>query len=362
MTLVLMKEPGPQEPLVAGRVSVAASESKLELSGVRMGIVEKRPFSKTIRAAGRVEYNERLLSTLNLKFAGWIEKLYVSAVGDSVEKRAPLFDIYSPDLLEAQRSYVLAFQAAEEARKVEKSGGPSFAEQNLSSARDRLLLWDLSEEQIRDLEEKKQPKTRVAIRSKVSGVVIRRNVTAGTYVTPGTELYALADLSSVWVRAEIYEYEIPLVQTGLVAKIGFPGLPGGEPLEGRVEYLYPSLNEQTRTLEIRIEAPNPGRILKPGMFVNATIEIALGARLVIDEQAVLRTGLHELVFVEAHPGHLTPREVALGARENGQVVVERGLSEGERIVTSGTFLVDSESRLKAALQSSGQEGAGGHRH
>jgi RND family efflux transporter MFP subunit len=362
MTLVLMKDPGVPETPISGRISVAASETKLELSGVRFGPVEKKSFAKTIRAAGKVEYNERLLSTLNVKFAGWIEKLYVSAVGDAVEKGAPLFDIYSPDLLEAERSYILAFQAALEARKAEASGGSTFAEQNLSSARERLLLWDISEEQIRELEEKKQPQTRLAIRSKVSGVVTRKNVTAGSYVTPGTELYGLADLSSIWVRAEIYEYEIPLVRTGLGAKISFPGLPGGEPLDGQVAYLYPSLNEQTRTLEIRIEATNSGRVLKPGMFVNAAIEVALGPKLVINEEAVLRTGLRDLVFVEEHPGHLVPREVALGARENGEVVVERGLSEGERIVTSGTFLVDSESRLKAAIQGSGEGGHGGHRH
>lgn len=361
MTLVPMKEPGAPETPIVGRVTVAAPESKLELSGVRFGTVDKRSFTKTIRAAGRVEYNERLLSTFNVKFAGWVERLYVSAVGDVVQKDAPLFEIYSPDLMEAERSYLLAYRAALEGHKVPSSDGSTFAEQNLGSARERLLLWDITEEQIRELETRKEPSTRVVIRSKVSGIVTRRNITLGNYVTPGTELYALADLSSVWVRAEIYQVEIPLLKTGLGAKITFAGLPG-DPLEGQVSYLYPSLNEQARTLEIRIEAPNPAHALKPGMFVTATIEVALGPKLVIDEQAVLESGLRHLVFVEAHPGHLVPREVMIGARENGWVVVERGLSEGERIVTSGTFLVDSESRLRAALLGSGPEGQGGHRH
>ena len=349
------------EPPVAGRAAVMASEPKLERSGVRFGTVEKRPFAKTIQAAGRVEYNERLLSAVNVKFAGWIERLFVSAVGDSVQKNAPLFEIYSPDLLEAQKSYLLAYEAAKEARKVQVPGGSTFAEQNLTSARERLLLWDLSEEQIRQLEERKEPGTRIQIRSKAAGVVTRRNLTVGTYVTPGTELYALADLSNVWVRAEIYEAEIPLVRTGLAAKITFPGLPG-EPLEGQIAFIYPSLNEQTRTLEVRIEANNPGQVLKPGMFVRAAIEVDLGPKLQIDEQAVLATGLHSYVFVEEHPGHLVPREITLGPRDSGRVVVERGLSEGERIVTSGTFLVDSESRLRAALEGSGGGGHGGHRH
>jgi Cu(I)/Ag(I) efflux system membrane fusion protein len=361
MTLVPMKAPGPPETPISGRISVAASQEKLELSGVRFGYVEKRPFARTLRAAGRVEWNERLLSTLNVKFAGWIERLYVSAVGDVVQRGAPLFEIYSPDLLEAERSYVLAFQVAEEARKSQAPGASTFAEQNLSSARERLLLWDISEEQIRDLESKKEPRTRVAIRSKVSGVVTRRNITVGNYVTPGTELYALADLSSVWIRAEIYQYEIPLVKIGQAAKLSFSGL-AGDPIEGQVAYLYPALNEPTRTLEIRIEALNPAQLLRPGMYVNASILVDLGTRLVIDEQAVLESGIRHLVFVEEHPGHLVPRDVALGARENGQVVVERGLSEGQRIVTSGTFLVDSESRLKAAVQDSGPEGHGEHRH
>jgi RND family efflux transporter MFP subunit len=361
MKLVPMKESLPGKAKVVGRAPITASDVKLELSGVRFGMVEKRPFAKTIRAAGRVEYNERLLSTLNVKFAGWVEKLFVSAVGDFVEKGAPLFEIYSPDLLEAQRSYVLAVQGAEEARKAQLTGGSTFAEQNLASARERLILWDLTEEQLRALEEKKEPLTRVTIRSKASGVVTRRNVTAGNYVTPGTEIFALADLSSVWVRAEIYEYEIPFVKTGLTAKLTFPGFIG-EPIEGEVAHLYPSLNEQARTLEIRIEAPNPAHVLKPGMFVSAAIEVALGAKLVIDEEAVLASGLRNLVFVEQHPNHLTPREVVLGAREGGWVAVERGLSEGERIVTAGTFLVDSESRLRAALQDSPEEGHAGHRH
>jgi RND family efflux transporter MFP subunit len=333
----------------------------MERSGVRFGAVEKRPFTKTIQAAGRVEYNERLLSAVNVKFAGWIERLFVSAVGDSVQKNAPLFEIYSPDLLEAQKSYLLAYEAAKEARKAQVPGGSTFAEQNLASARERLLLWDISEEQIRDLEDRKEPSTRIQIRSKSAGVVTRRNLTVGTYVTPGTELYALADLSNIWVRAEIYEAEIPLVRTGLAAKISFPGLPG-EPLDGQIAFIYPSLNEQTRTLEVRIEANNPGLVLKPGMFVRAAIEVALGPKLQIDEQAVLATGLHSYVFVEEHPGHLVPREIALGPRDSGRVVVERGLSEGERIVTSGTFLVDSESRLRAALEGSGGGGHGGHRH
>jgi RND family efflux transporter MFP subunit len=338
-----------------------ATEPKLERSGVRFGVVEKQPFTKMIRAAGRVEYNERLLSVVNVKFAGWIERLFVSAVGDPVQKNAPLFEIYSPDLLEAQRSYLLAYDAAKEARKAQAPGNSTFAEQNLASARERLLLWDISEEQIRELEQRKEPATRIQIRSKAAGVVTRRNVTVGTYVTPGTELFALADLSSVWVRAEIYEAEIPLVRTGLGAKITFPGLLG-EPLEGQITFLYPSLNEQTRTLEVRIEANNPAHLLKPGMFVRAAIEVDLGPKLQIDEQAVLLTGLHSYIFVEEHPGHLVPREIALGPRDNGRVVVERGLSEGERIVTSGTFLVDSESRLRAALEGSGGGGHGGHRH
>jgi multidrug efflux pump subunit AcrA (membrane-fusion protein) len=292
-----------------------------------------------------------LLSAVSLKFGGWIEKLFVSATGDQVKKGEPLFEIYSPELLEAHRNHVIAMEAAEKA----KARGEPVDAAGLELARKRLRLWDLTDEQIHELETSMKPATTVAILSKVEGVVIKRNTVAGAFVPAGAEVLDLADVSTVWVRADFYEYEVPEVKVGLDAEVTLAALPG-ETLRAKVVYVYPYVNDQTRTVSVRLELPNRDGRLKPGMYANVTVGVDLGPQLVVDDDAVLDTGTREIVFVADGEGRFVPRDVVLGPRSEGQVVIRSGLREGERVVSSGNFLVDSESRLKAALRATAKVG------
>lgn len=359
MNLVPIKEGEKNVSTLQGRASFEADAQRRQLIGLRLGTAEKKAFLKEIRAVGRVEANERLLSSVNLKFAGWIERLHVSAVGDVVAKGQPLFEIYSPELLEAERNYLLAFEARRQVKDADAPEAASFAERNLRSARDRLLLWDLGEEQILALEARKEPETSVKIHSKTQGVVTKRNLVVGGYVQPGADLYDIADLSAVWIRVDVYEYELPYLKLGLAADVRLSSRPG-ETVTGKIVYIYPTLNEQTRTAGVRLEVPNPDGKLKPGMYASVSLRAELGEQVVVDDQAVLDTGTRQIVFLDAGEGRLVPQEVQVGARSGGQTVIQKGLFGGERIVVSGNFLVDSESRLKAALLEGGQ--AGGHKH
>jgi membrane fusion protein, copper/silver efflux system len=346
MDLKLVKPVMASGTLVAGRTSISLMPDQLQLIGVKTGPVEKRAVTGTIRAAGRIEYNERRLRTVALKVGGWIERLDVSAAGDPVHRGDALFELYSPDLYEAQRSFVSALEAR--AALGDKSSPEAAADQNVKAARDRLLLWDLAPEQVADLEKKREPQKTVAILSKESGVVIKRNAVQGAYVQPGTELYEIANLASVWVHADVYEQELPGLAPGAKARIELVSQPG-KSLRGEVVYLYPYMNAQTRTTTVRIEAQNNEGLLKPGMYATVSIEVPLGENVVVDDSAVMDTGERQIVFVkEKEEGRFSPREVKTGARADGQVIVLEGLTAGEVVVTSGNFLIDAESRMKAA--------------
>ncbi|MBI4583535.1 MAG: efflux RND transporter periplasmic adaptor subunit [Planctomycetes bacterium] len=360
MSLVPLK--GGEAPMaskIPGYSVVTIRPERRQLIGLKTGAVEKKVIAKTIRAVCRVEYNEKKLSAVNLKYGGWIEELKVKATGESVRKGDPLFVIYSPELLEAQQSYLLALEAFHALGSNPAQDARAFAEQSLRSARDRLLLWDLAEEQIRSLEARKEPAPRMPVLSRMEGVVIKRNVVQGTYVEPGKDLYEIADLSTVWVHADVYEYEIPEVKEGLKAQVHLSALPN-QPLSGEVVYVYPYLNEATRTVRVRLEFPNPEGKLKPGAYGNVAIAVDLGERIVVDDQAILDSGSRQIVFMDQGEGRIEPREVKVAARADGLAVIAEGLEAGEKVVTSGNFLVDAESRLKAALLQ-GASG-GGHKH
>jgi membrane fusion protein, copper/silver efflux system len=344
-------------PIVQGRVTVTISPERRQLVGVRTDRVERKRVSKTTHAFGRVEFDEETLSTVNLKFAGWVEELFVKSEGERVRKGAPLLSLYSPEVLEAERNLLLAKESS--ASLGANAGGEArtMADDNLRFARERLRLWDLTDEQIAAVEAKGEPDTRLTILAKADGVVTRRDVRAGSAVEPGRDLFQIADLSTVWVDAEVYEYELQDVAVGQRATVRLSSRPG-EPLEGRVVAIYPYLSEVTRTNRVRLAFPNPDGTLKPGMYAQVSLEADLGEQRVVDEAAVLFTGTRDIVFVDRGEGRLEPREVELGPRTDGGVVVRDGLGEGERVVVSGNFLVDSESRLKAALL----QGASGSEH
>jgi RND family efflux transporter MFP subunit len=351
-------EPEQAQPQVPDHAAITLSPERRQLIGVQTGLVERKRVTKTIRAAARVEYDEKRLATVNLKYGGWVEELMVKSVGERVRKGAPLMALYSPDLLEAQHNYLIARAAVAALGKDASADSKSLADETLRSAKERLLLWDVTEEQLKAIETSGQPEHNVTVFSKVNGVVTARNVTLGAAVETGRNLFEIADLSTVWVTADVYEYEAPLVKTGQEAKVALISSPS-EPLTGVVSYIYPYLNEPTRTLQVRVECPNPDGRLKPGMYATVAIAVDLGEQLVVDDDAIVNTGLRQVVFVDKGEGRLEPREVTITERLDGRAVVAKGLSEGERVVTSGNFLVDSESRMKAASEQAGARmGAG----
>lgn len=330
--------------------AVTLSPHRTQLIGVRTGLVEKRKVARTIHAVGRVEVDERRLSAVNLKFAGWIGELFAKSVGQTVRKGEPLLSVYSPELYEAQRNYLAA-----------KRSLPA-EDPTLASARERLRLLDLTDEQIAELGSRSEPERRTKILAPRDGTLLVRNVVEGGAIEPGKDLFELADLSSLSVMVDLYAGEAALARPGQEAALSFTGLPdpGGVARRGRVEFIYPSLNEATRTVRARIVVDNQDGALKAGMYADATLEVDLGEVLVIDGDAVLDTGARQLVFVAPEEGRFEPREVKLGDRSDGHAVVLSGLTEGEKVVTSGNFLIDSESRLRAALHASA--GGGGHEH
>jgi RND family efflux transporter MFP subunit len=356
MKLVPMKS-GPQviDSGVEGRATIALDEHRRQLIGVRIGEVEIAKVEQSVRAVGRVEYDERRLSAVNLKVGGWVEELFVKSTGEEVRPGDPLFSLYSPELIEAQRNYLLARQAA-----AHEPEGDSIALASVRAARERLVLLDQGEEQIRALESAGDVPRATTFFAKTGGVVTKRDVVLGARVEAGMDLYELAELSTVWVHAYVYEFELPLVRPGLKAWIQLSSQPG-EPISGEVVFVYPYLNEDTRTASVRIEVPNEDRRLKPGMYSTVFVPVDLGEQLVIDDQAVLDTGERQLVFVDRGDGHFEPREVRVGEKvDGGRVIVLDGLSEGEKVVISGNFLVDAESRLKSALLAGSKPSGAGH--
>jgi membrane fusion protein, copper/silver efflux system len=319
--------------------------------GVRLGRVMRKPLTKYMRAFGNVTYDERRIYTVNTKFNGWIEKLYVDFVGESVEKGQPLFDIYSPEILTAQEEYLLAVQQYD---SLSASSYPVIrdgARRLLEASRTRLRYWDLREDQIDRIETTGQVQKTVTVYSPAAGVVIKKNAFQGHNVKAGEHQYEIADLSRVWVDVEIYEYELPWIRKGMTAKMELAYIPGRQ-FKGKVTYVYPFLTAKTRTARLRLEFANPGYQLKPDMYANIYLESTIaGESLVIPQEAVIDSGVRKIVFVYRGKGKFQPREVKLGLEVNdNEVQILGGLQAGEQIVLSAQFMLDSESRLREAIQ------------
>lgn len=341
---------------VEGRAALVLDDTRRQLIGVRTGVVARKPVEQSVRAVGRVDYDEGRRSSVNLKISGWAEELFVKATGQEVRAGDPLFALYSPDLIEAQRNYLLALRREHPAGDPAGSGASDLT---LHATRERLRLLDQTDDQIRELEAAGDVPHATTIRARMGGVVVRKDLLQGARIEAGKDLLEISDVSKVWVLADVYEYELPLVHIGQAGFIQLPSMPG-ETIKGEVTYVYPYLDSDSRTVRVRIEAENPEGHLKPGMFATIFLSAPLGEQLVIDAQAVLDTGERKIVFVDHGAGHLEPREVETGARAGDEVVVLRGLEEGDRIVTSGNFLVDSESRLQSALTSGMKPGPAQH--
>lgn len=331
---------------------VVVPQERLQTIGVRYEAVAVRPLHKIIRTVGRVTADERRLAKVTVKFHGWIEQLFVSATGDRVKKGQELFTIYSPDLVATQEEYLLALEGRKQLGDSEFPEVARSSQELLQATRHRLHLWDITEEHIRDLERTKQVTKTLPIHSPITGTVIRKEVLQGTHVEPGEDLYTIADLSHVWVLADIYEYELPFVKVGQQSAVTLSYDPGTI-LTGRVGFIYPTLDPKTRTAKVRFELDNPEENLKPDMYANVELRVDVGTRLAIPQEAIIESGQKQVVFLHRGGGRLEPRLIKTGVRTGEWTEVLEGLKGGDHIVTSANFLIDSESRLKSAVESMG---------
>jgi RND family efflux transporter MFP subunit len=318
--------------------SLKISTEKLQKLGVRVEAATLRPLEKTLRAAGRIEPDERRQFTVAPRFEGYVEKLHVNVTGQFVSKGQPLFEVYSPELVSTQREYAL----------VAKGGMPQLA-QLAEASLSRLKNWDISEAQVKALAESGEVRRTLSLRSPVSGIVTEKKAVQGMRFMPGEMLYQIADLSSVWVVADVAEQDIGMVGVGATAKVTVNAYPD-KAFEGRIAYIYPTLKPETRTVAVRIELANPGGRLKPGMF--AQVALPVGGKtpvLTVPDSAVIDSGARRIVLVQLKPGRFEPRAVKLGARSDNHVEVLEGVKEGEQVVVAANFLIDAESNLRAAV-------------
>jgi Cu(I)/Ag(I) efflux system membrane fusion protein len=332
------------------KVEISAEQQKL--IGVKTVQVALRPLQKVIRTVGKVEANEHNLATVNAKMEGWIEKLYVDVTGSYVKKGDPLVEIYSPELVASQRELLLALkwtkQSAEPKQSTSADINRMLAQDvgaTLEAARQRLLFWDISEEQIKKIEETGKPIRTLTLYSPVNGFVTQKMVVSGMKVMPGEKIFDIADLSSLWVIADVYENELPLIKVGQTAVITLPYLPGRS-ISSSIDYIYPTISADTRTAKIRLKLHNAEYKLKPQMFANVEIKINMGNKLLIPESAVIDTGRGIVAYVDLGDGSFEPREIKAGLRSDGSIEVLYGLKAGEKVVSQANFLVDSEAQLK----------------
>ena len=329
--------------------TVEIPQEKQRLIGVRTTEVSVRPLQKIIRTVGRVEYDERRLATVNAKVEGWIERLHVDYTGKYVKKGEPLAEVYSPELVATQQEFLNALRWAKQGSET-KSGDMNKmllkdADAIVQAARERLKLWDISDDQIRRIEDSGKAVRTLTIYSPVSGYVVQKMALQGMRVMPGEKLFDVADLSSIWVISDIYEYEVSSIKVGETAQIRLSYFPGKE-FSSRVDYVYPTLSGETRTAKVRFSLPNPGGQLRPQMFTNVEVKINLGKKLCIPDDAVIDTGTRQIVYVDKGDGYFEPREVMLGIWSEGFREVLMGLKAGEKVASSATFLIDSEAQLK----------------
>ncbi|MBI5920310.1 MAG: efflux RND transporter periplasmic adaptor subunit [Betaproteobacteria bacterium] len=321
---------------------------KVQKLGVRTEAASLRTLDKTIRAAGRIEPDERSLYTITAKFEGYVERLHVNVTGQAVGKGQPLFEAYSPELISAQREYAIAaqgLQSLKEAGGDAQNGMAQLAAASLA----RLKNWDISEEQVKTLTQSGEAKRTLIFRSPVNGIVTEKKAVQGMRFMPGEVLYQIANLSTVWIIADVFEQDIGLVKPGTLAQIRINAYPG-RVFEGAITYIYPTLKAETRTIPVRVELANPGQLLKPGMF--AQMELAIrgkGKVVTVPASAVIDSGVRQIVLVQLQEGRFEPREVKLGARSEDHVEVLAGIKDGEAVVVAANFLIDAESNLKAAV-------------
>lgn len=341
------------EKLAPGSANqIKISTEKIQKLGVKTEAAGLRSLDRIVRAAGRIEPDERRVYTIAPKFEGYVERLHVNATGQPVGKGQPLFEVYSPELVSAQREYAIATQGVQslkEAGGEAQNGMRQLADASLA----RLKNWDISEEQVKALAKSGEAKRTLTFRSPVAGIVTEKKALQGMRFMPGEALYQVTDLSAVWVVADVFEQDIGLVKSGAKAKVKINAYPD-KVFEGAITYVYPQLNAATRTVQVRVELSNPGALLKPGMFAQVELAVAAKAKvLTVPVSAVIDSGTRQIVLVQAKEGReggrFEPRAVKLGARSDDYVEVLDGVKDGEPVVVAANFLIDAESNLKAAI-------------
>jgi RND family efflux transporter MFP subunit len=340
----------PAAKMEASLVSVQLTNEQMNSIGVKTGTVEYKRLDDEIRATGTVDVDERLLSSVQVRFSGYIRKVFADATYQYVRKGDPLFTIYSPDLVATQEEYLLARRNQSALSGSSVDGVASGASSLTTAAEARLRQWDIPDSEIVKLQETGKALPELSIVSPASGYIMERNVLPNMYVEPATKLYTLADLSHVWVNAQVFQNDVGRLKRGDSSAITVDAYPG-RTFQGRVEEILPQVDMTTRTVKVRLAVNNPGVTLKPGMFVNVDLKSALGRQLVVPASAVFQTGTCQVVFVDHSSGSLEPKDVSLGARVGDDFVVLKGLQAHQQIVTSANFLLDSESQLQAAAGS-----------
>lgn len=330
------------------RPGVAIDPRRQQLIGMTYGEVERKTMEQAIRAVGTVDYDESRLVDVSLKFDGWIERLLVDETGYLVREGEPLLELYSPELVTTQQEYLTAVDHLKRLGAAENAEALEATQRLVDASAQRLAYWDIDPMHVRALETSRTVLRALPVHSPTTGYVIEKHVVEGTYLKAGQLLYRLANLDVVWVLADIYEYELPLVSVGQDAAVSLAYLPG-EVMQGRVAYIYPYLEASERTVKIRIRLANPGHRLKQGMYADVLLSSDRQGVLVVPKSAVLDSGARTVVFIAQEEGRFEPREVTLGAHFDEHYEILEGLEEGQRIVISGNFLLDSESQLQSGM-------------
>lgn len=344
---------------VPGRVAISLSPDKRQMIGLTTAVVEKRELTLPIRTTATFEHDETRLARISPRFAGWVRDLKVNFTGQKVEKGQPLFTVYSPELFSAENEYLIGYQSYVSLKNNASDAQREGARRLVESSRRKLKLWEIGDAEIQALESNTQAKDELLLRSPVSGHVVAKTAVEGKSFMAGETLYEIADLSHLWLRAYVFEFEAPLIKVGQKARVILPYL-GNKTYESTVTFLYPHIEPQTRRAEIRLEVENPELELRPQMWANVELDASFGEVLAVPASAVIDTGPRYVAFVKADGDRLEPRVLKVGAKTDDYYQVLEGIKEGERVVTRALFLVDSESQLKAAISGMGE--AGEHNH
>ncbi|HEX8042388.1 efflux RND transporter periplasmic adaptor subunit [Candidatus Deferrimicrobium sp.] len=334
--------------LPEGYAAVQVGVERVRMAGIRSAPAVRETISHPVRAVGIVVPDERRIRRVQTKIEGWIEKLHTNFTGQLVTKGQPLLEIYSPELVASQREYLLALEMHDRMKENPYPEEREMAAELVRSSRRRLELFDVPQSFISELERTKNPRRTVTLNAPVSGYVSGKEIFEGTRVMGGMDLLTVSDLSRIWIEAELYEYEAQFVRVGQTASLETVADPGGK-LKGRVAFIYPTFSPETRTLKVRFDFPNPGLRLKPQMYANVSLDLHSMTGVVVPDSALIESGVRVIAFVDTGGGSFEPREVKVGVRGNGKAQILSGVQAGEKVVVGANFLLDSESKLRAAL-------------